>query len=211
MKGKSLTFTLIELLIVIAIIAVLAALLLPALSKARETGKRVKCKGNLRQMGIVFEQYASDSKGLMTYYIAGGRPWVRPDYGELFVAGLLTVKSATALLACPSDLSPFLHDGGSVPCSYGMNTIIACEAPRFNVWSSAHPSATCSLIDTANADLGDAYPWRVSTIAARRQHIYSGAARHGSLNETLHLDGHVQDLPNPLRNLPTSDSSEFWQ
>ena len=71
MKSKK-PFTLIELLVVIAIIAILAAILMPALSQARERGKAAQCTNNLKQIGLAIQLYIEDHKVMPLYYIGGG-------------------------------------------------------------------------------------------------------------------------------------------
>jgi prepilin-type N-terminal cleavage/methylation domain-containing protein/prepilin-type processing-associated H-X9-DG protein len=62
-KRKAKGFTLVELLVVIGIIAVLVAMLLPALNRARRASKRVQCAANLKQLGNALQMYVIESKG----------------------------------------------------------------------------------------------------------------------------------------------------
>jgi prepilin-type N-terminal cleavage/methylation domain-containing protein len=74
-RGHAQAFTLIELLVVIAIIAILAAMLLPALSKAKQSGYRVVDLNNLKQFGVAMNLYTTDNNDRM--------PWANWLSGEM--------------------------------------------------------------------------------------------------------------------------------
>src|SRR6185369_10674989 len=68
-------FTLIELLVVIAIIAILAALLLPALSRAKESSRRAVCTSNLHQIGLAAYAYMDDNRGVLPIPYSANYPF----------------------------------------------------------------------------------------------------------------------------------------
>ena len=69
-ESSPIAFTMVELLVVIAVIAILAALLLPALGRAKMSGQRVACLNNLRQVAISRHIYTDDNQGKLILSVA---------------------------------------------------------------------------------------------------------------------------------------------
>jgi len=88
-------FTLIELLVVIAVIAVLMSILMPTLNKARESGRKVVCQSNLRQIGVAHLLYAEDNQNKI---VAA----VHAQTREMWIVTLEPFYKDTTIKLCPS-------------------------------------------------------------------------------------------------------------
>ena len=207
-------FTLIELLLVIAIIAILAALLLPALATVQARGKRVACLDNLKQSALSFQMYTADNDGKLAQNYpllqTGTDSWV---LGDMKVTGDSTNKtlirqgkffpyaSQVALYRCPSDPSRT----GNAPRvrSYSMNGWIGSRYmetyPRTNGFrtfvrdselSVAGPSKLWVIIDEHEASIDDA--WFLVTMDDSRPFASYPATRHEGSYGLNFADGHTE-------------------
>ena len=132
-KVKHPCFTLIELLIVIAIIAILAAILLPALQNARQRGQITNCLGNVRELARATQQYLDSHERLITgRYEFADNNWIKYMMSELSISET-KLKTKNHVMFCSQSITPS-RSGDTYLCdyrTYGVNAWLGT-----NKWST---------------------------------------------------------------------------
>lgn len=194
-------FTLVELLVVIALVALLASLLSPALTRARETADAARCIGNLRTMGGMVGNYVAESGGI----IPRGRGFVPPFWldqlkvpewrGTPGGANALAPVPPSSCIVCPAERG---KNGWKTSWggNYTYNRAYGNEWEKTNgirMASIAKPSQKVLIVDGAFPD-----PWNfVFNVTPLDREGHVAWDRHGRTGDglgrfhVLWLDGHA--------------------
>jgi len=199
-KARPFDFTLLELLIVIAIIAVLASMLLPALGKSREMGKRILCGSNMKNVGLGIIMYTNDWNTYTPVAWDGNTSWTKKIYDEY-------VKGKAIIFQCPSGniatISPdfssnwdktygmFYSNSGSP--FYGMGSWLTYVKTTQFIPISQH----VMLTDTIN--LSDTLLRQCYTVGSNQAYNSKIQLRHLKASNMFFADGHMD-----------SGKSSFW-
>ena len=204
MSGKRFLFTLIELLVVIAIIAILAAMLMPALSKAREAAKASSCIANQKQIGTFYAMYADDNTGLVVPNasdVYGYTTWPAMLAASGYIRSSEPINVGERDKAKETILTDKVHGYGACPRGQTGKTyqITKLSSPTHkdyvNYWPN-RPSKFIIGVDSIRSGPG-------TTVDIGEQYVFGYAdggsfqaihLRHSGRANAVLADGHVEPL-----------------